>query len=356
MPERGARALPGAHEGPGARRGRRARRRGRPRSRGAPAPGRARRRALGRPRRRGAGCAPTAPTASRSASRAVTYELLNRLALDTKVGVLSTNVSRRVISPDCDTHGDRTTVVVRGSEQLAGLRLEVREGTRVVRVVRLRKRARALAISWPPYAGKHCTTAADGRYRLRVIARDVAGNTRALVRRRGDGARRRVLAARPLDHGGQASARGHLGGCPGPAPRSRAPRRGGAGGARTQDARARRGRPPAGRPARRRLRRQHAPRRADVPRPAGSARRAAGARRARGRHATGRGLRCRSSGAWTRSASASTSSRSATSRRTPSCGYTAIVAPPFDPSRGLIVTGGVKLVRTLAGITRGLGS
>jgi FlgD Ig-like domain len=107
-------------------------------------------------------------------------ELFNRLALDTTVGVLSTNVSRRVISPDCDTHGDRVTVVVRGSEQLAGLRLQVRQGTRVVRTVRVRKRARALASSWPPYAGKRCTSAADGRYHLRVIARDVAGNTRAL--------------------------------------------------------------------------------------------------------------------------------------------------------------------------------
>ncbi len=62
--------------------------------------------------------------------------------------MLGTNVSRRVISPDCDSHGDRVTVVVRGREQLAGLRLQVRqrtlEGT-LVRTVRVGSRARALA-------------------------------------------------------------------------------------------------------------------------------------------------------------------------------------------------------------------
>jgi flagellar hook assembly protein FlgD len=107
-------------------------------------------------------------------------ELLNPLALDTVVHVLSTNVSRRVISPDCDSHGDRVTVVVRGREQLAGLALEVRQGPRLVRTVHLKSRARALAISWPPRAGKRCTTAPDGRYTLRVVARDVPGNTRAI--------------------------------------------------------------------------------------------------------------------------------------------------------------------------------
>ncbi|MDX6629529.1 MAG: FlgD Ig-like domain, partial [Gaiellales bacterium] len=111
-------------------------------------------------------------------------ELLNPLKLDTTVGILGTNVSRRVISPDCDSHGDRVTLVVRGREQLAGLRLQVfqisPEGTVLVRTVRLKSRARALAISWPPRAGKRCTTAHDGRFRLRVIARDVPGNTRAI--------------------------------------------------------------------------------------------------------------------------------------------------------------------------------
>ena len=106
-------------------------------------------------------------------------ELLNPLTLDTAVSVLGTSVSRRVISPDCDSHGDRVTVVVRGREQLAGLQLQVR-GAHLQRTVRLRKRARALAISWPPYAGNHCRTAPDGTYRLRVIARDVPGNTRAI--------------------------------------------------------------------------------------------------------------------------------------------------------------------------------
>ena len=107
-------------------------------------------------------------------------ELLNPLMLDTRVRLLGTNVSRRVISPDCDTYGDRVIVVVRGNEQLAGVRLEVRKGDRLVRTVRVGRRARALAVSWPPYDGKRCTTAPDGRYRLRVIARDVPGNTRAV--------------------------------------------------------------------------------------------------------------------------------------------------------------------------------
>ena len=49
-----------------------------------------------------------------------------------------------------------------------------------MRTVRVGRRARALAVSWPPYDGKRCTTAPDGRYRLRVIARDVPGNTRAV--------------------------------------------------------------------------------------------------------------------------------------------------------------------------------
>ena len=51
--------------------------------------------------------------------------------------VLGTNVSRRVISPDCDSYGDRAIVVVRGGEQLAGVRLEVRKGDRLVRTVRV---------------------------------------------------------------------------------------------------------------------------------------------------------------------------------------------------------------------------
>jgi FlgD Ig-like domain len=111
-------------------------------------------------------------------------ELLNPLTVDTAVNILGAHVSRRVISPDCDTHGDRVTVVVRGGEQLAGLQLQVRttslEGTRLVRTVRLRSRARALAISWPPRNGKRCETAPDGLYHLRLIVRDVPGNTRAL--------------------------------------------------------------------------------------------------------------------------------------------------------------------------------
>jgi hypothetical protein len=141
-------------------------------------------------------------------------ELLNPLSLDTVVRVLSTNVSRRVISPDCDSHGDRVTVVVRGREQLAGLALEVRQGSRLVRTVRVKSRARALAISWPPRAGKRCTTAPDGVYGLRVITRDVPGNTRAFdlghVRARGVALSlpdRSIIAGRRLRVGLSADAR-----------------------------------------------------------------------------------------------------------------------------------------------------
>jgi hypothetical protein len=106
--------------------------------------------------------------------------LLNPLVLDASVGLLGTSVSRRVISPDCDTHGDRVTVVVRGREQLAGVQLQVRRAGRLVRTVRVGRRARALAVSWPPYDGTRCTTAPDGVYSLRVVARDVPGNTRTV--------------------------------------------------------------------------------------------------------------------------------------------------------------------------------
>jgi hypothetical protein len=94
---------------------------------------------------------------------------------------MGTNVSRRVISPDCDTRGDRVIVVVRGGEQLVRVRLQVRKAGKLVRTVRVGRRARALAVSWPPYEGKRCTTAPDGRYSLRLITRDVAGNTRAVA-------------------------------------------------------------------------------------------------------------------------------------------------------------------------------
>jgi hypothetical protein len=154
-------------------------------------------------------------------------ELLNPLSLDTAVRVLSTNVSRRVISPDCDSHGDRLSVVVRGGEQLAGLALQVRQGGRLVRTVRVKSRARALAISWPPRADKRCTTAPDGLYTLRVIARDVPGNTRAFalgaVRARGVTLTlpgRSIVAGRRLRVGISADARGlrldlaRLGGTP----------------------------------------------------------------------------------------------------------------------------------------------
>jgi hypothetical protein len=142
-------------------------------------------------------------------------KLLNPLTLDTAVGVRGTRVSRRVISPDCDTHGDRVTVVVRGREQLAGLRLQVLRAARLVRTVRLKSRARSLAISWPPRAGTRCVTAPDGVYRLRVIARDVPGNTRAFdlgqVRARGvvlSPPGRSIQAGRRVRLGISADARG----------------------------------------------------------------------------------------------------------------------------------------------------
>ena len=142
-------------------------------------------------------------------------ELLNPLALDTAVRVQSTHVSRRVISPDCDSYGDRVIVVVRGNEQLAGLALQVRQGSRLVRTVRVKSRARALAISWPPRAGKRCTTAPDGSYRLRVIARDVPGNTHAVdlgaIRARGvvlAPPDRSIVAGRRVRIGISADARG----------------------------------------------------------------------------------------------------------------------------------------------------
>ena len=69
-------------------------------------------------------------------------ELLNPLALDTTVRLLGTNVSRRVISPDCDAYGDRVTVVVRGREQLAGVQLRGAQG-RPARAHRARGTPRA---------------------------------------------------------------------------------------------------------------------------------------------------------------------------------------------------------------------
>ena len=109
-----------------------------------------------------------------------TIDLLNPLVLDTVVRIAGTNVSRRVFSPDCDSYADRVIVVVRGREQLVRLVLEVRRGGQLVRTVRVGRRARALAVAWPPYEGGRCRTAPDGTYQLRVIARDVPGNTRAI--------------------------------------------------------------------------------------------------------------------------------------------------------------------------------
>jgi hypothetical protein len=124
-----------------------------------------------------------------------TIQLLNPLVLDTTVRIAGTAISRRVFSPDCDSRGDRVIVVVRGREQLVRLVLEVRRGGQLVRTVRVGRRARALAISWPPYEGGRCRTVPDGTYQLRVIARDVPGNTRAFDL--GDVIARGVVLATP---------------------------------------------------------------------------------------------------------------------------------------------------------------
>ena len=95
-------------------------------------------------------------------------ELLNPLTLDTSVGLLGTDVSRRVISPDCDSYGDRVIVVVRGAEQLSGVRLEVRKGESLVRTVRVGRRAVRSRSAGRP------TTASAARPRRRPLppARD----------------------------------------------------------------------------------------------------------------------------------------------------------------------------------------
>ena len=224
-----------------------------------------------------------------------------------------------------------------------------------MRVVRLRKRARALAISWPPYAGKRCTTAADGRYHLRVIARDVAGNTRALdagdVTARGvvlSLPDRSITAGRRLRVGISADARGlrldlaRLGAA---APAVLA---------RKTHAPAAVARLPAALPggvyvvstrhAGRTYRTLLAVRGAQHARVAlVVATRPDEAALPFQRRLDALGIRF----------------DVLTQRDVEEhalLGYTAIVAPPFDPSRAIIVTGGVKLVHTLAGITPGLGS
>ena len=297
-----------------------------------PAPGRPGGRALGRPRRRGrrraGGLLPPAGAPLGPHDRAAQPARAGHGAC----GVLGTNVSRRVISPDCDSHGDRVTVVVRGREQLAGLQLQVRqttlEGTRLIRTVRLRKRARALAISWPPYAGKRCTTAPDGRFQLRVIARDVPGNTRAFdlgpIVARGVAItlpERAVVAGRRLRVGISADARSLR------LDLTRA-------GAATAAVLARGVHAPSatraapGEPRGRALRRQQPPRRAHVAGVARGPRRAAGARRAaRRRRRPPRRRRPISSG-WTRSGSASTSTRRARRPQHGLSGYRVVVEPP----------------------------
>ena len=109
-----------------------------------------------------------------------TIDLLNPLVLDTVVRVAGTNVSRRVFSPDCDSYADRVIVVMRGREQLVRLVLEVRrEGNWCARCASAAVRGR-----WPSPGHRMRAGAAPphrtGHISLRVIARDVPGNTRAI--------------------------------------------------------------------------------------------------------------------------------------------------------------------------------
>ena len=127
-------------------------------------------------------------------------ELLNPLTLDTAVRVLGTNVSRRVISPDCDSHGDRVIVVVRGARAARGPRARGAPGRRAscARCASAAAHVRSRSAG-RRYAGKRCTTA-PGRPLPPAGDRPRRAGQHARGRpRRDDCARRRPLAARPLD-------------------------------------------------------------------------------------------------------------------------------------------------------------
>ena len=176
--------------------------------------------------------------------------------------LLGTNVSRRVISPDCDAYGDR---VHRRRARARAARGRAAPGAggrpRSCAPCASASRARALAVSWPPYdrqALHDCArwalpAAPDRTRRARQHAR--------ARRRRGHGARRRALA-RPTARSSPASACGWASrptraACAsisrGSAPRARA--------ARARHARARGGRAHPGRGAGRHLRRRQPARR-----------------------------------------------------------------------------------------------
>ena len=206
-------------------------------------------------------------------------ELLNPLALDTAVRVQSTHVSRRVISPDCDSYGDRVIVVVRGNEQLAGLALRGAAGLAPRAHRARRSRARALAISWPPTSGQALH---DCARRPLPAAGDRPRRARQHPRgrpRRDHGARRRARAAGPLDRRRPARAHRHLRRRARPAARARAAGRRRAADPGARHAGACRDRACPGRGARRRLRRLQPPCGTHVRDAAGGARRASGARR-----------------------------------------------------------------------------
>ena len=246
--------------------------------------------------------------------------------------MLGTNVSRRVISPDCDSHGDRVTVVVRGREQLAGLQLQVRQD----------RQPRPHGAAAQACAGARDQLAAvcrqalhDGAGRaathLRVIARDVAGNTRAIDARRRSLARgvaltlpdRAIVAGKRLRVGISADARSL---------RLDLARLGGA----TTAVLARGAHAPSGdrahpgRAARRHLRRRQPARRAHASRRCWrcAARRRRASRSSWRPRPTASLIAAVSSASSTRSASASTSLTQRDIARGALPGYAVVVAPP----------------------------
>ena len=189
--------------------------------------------------------------------------------------MLGTNVSRRVISPDCDSHGDRVTVVVRARRAARGPAASRcgrrREGSCArcacasarVRSRSAGRRTRASA------ARPRRTAATAARDRPRRARQHARASALAIVCARGRvlAPDRAIIAGKRLRVGISADARGL---------RLDLARLGGGGDAvlARGDARARRRRAPPAAPGGRRLRRQQPPRRAHGAGPAGSARRA----------------------------------------------------------------------------------
>ena len=336
VPRGGRGALPRPHERAGARRGRRVRRARRARPRRPPAPRRPGRRALERPRCGGRTWRRDGSYRLKVSLSGRRIELLNPLALDTAVRLLGTQrlAPRDLAGLRC-ARRSRARWSCAGASSSTGVQLQVREGD-APRAHRARR---------PPRAGARGQLAAVRRQALHDGARRAlppapdrarrAGQHPRARPRRGDGARRRALAARPLDRRRQARARGHLRRRAGPAPRARAARRRRAAVlARGTRAPAAVARVPAAH-AGRRLRRLATGMPA-APHEALLAVR--GARPARVALLVDRApaavARCPSSGGSTRSASASTRSRCATRAQGVLDGYAALVVPPVGGSVG----------------------